>query len=137
MPVTTPWKTAKCAKQPLLRAKTSTGCWRCAHIKEDCSIIYLRPWTYSPHFVASLPNDPKTCFKEKKADKNAAKVKPVRAVLSQPCHRCMAENFIGSHLCASCYLPIFYEKVLPARKGAKGAEWYTAWSCRVTIGQAL
>ena len=59
---------------------------------------------------------------------HAKKVERVRGVLSQRCHRCMTESPIGSHLCATCYLPIFYEKILPTVTWAVVAALCTARS---------
>ena len=41
------------------------------------------------------------------------KTEHVREVVSAPCHRCMTAHPIGAHLCTACYLPIFYDGVLP------------------------
>ena len=91
------------------RENIAIGYWRCAYVKEDCSIIYLRPWSYPP----KIPDDQWRCSNEVKKDPNATKVEHVRKVLLIPCHRCMTEHPIGAQLCAACYLPIFYGKVLP------------------------
>ena len=100
------------------RENIAIGYWRAVYMKDDLAIVYLRPWTYSPAFVGTLPENSRACFQEMKSDPNATKIERVRSVNSAPCHRCMAQNPVGAHLCVSCYLPIFYERVLPRGVGS-------------------
>ena len=95
------------------RENIAIGYWRCAYFKEDCSVIYLRPWSYPPNFLSAVTDDPRKCANEVKTTHQATKVEHVREVFSIPCHRCMTAHPIGAHLCTACYLPIFYDRVLP------------------------
>ncbi|MCR9103524.1 MAG: hypothetical protein NXI25_26500, partial [bacterium] len=95
------------------RENIAIGYWRCVYFKEDCSIIYLRPWCYPPNFLNSVSENPRKCRDEMEKTHQITKAEHVREVLSVPCHRCMTTHPIGAHLCTACYLPIFYEGVLP------------------------
>ena len=93
------------------RENIAIGYWRCVYFKEDCSIIHLRPWCYPPNFLNSVSDNPRKCRDEKYHQ--ITKTEHVREVVSVPCHRCMTAHPVGAHLCTACYLPIFYEGVLP------------------------
>ena len=103
------------------RENIAIGYWRCVYFKEGCSIIYLRPWCYPPDFLNSVGDDPRRCRNEMEKTHQTTKVEHVREVLSIPCHRCMTAHPIGAHLCTACYLPIFYERVLPTGDTDSGA----------------
>ena len=95
------------------RENIAIGYWRCVYFKEDCSIIYLRPWCYPPNFLNVVSDNPRKCRDEMEKYHQMTKTDHVCEVVSVPCHRCMTAHPVGAHLCTACYLPIFYAGVLP------------------------